>query len=179
MSKRGIVATGVAVGLLAFFPAAAFADEDELDVTMEVLDDVADIDGHVIVMPEFEDGFGPSEDHFGEAGGDEREDGEVADRGEESDRGSDEESEDDAGAKRDFAGDGFEDDFAHDEDFESDDDEEHAEDESDFDEGDSIDTDEPDEEPMEDDEPMHDEESLEGDGESDLVKDDLVSLLAD
>lgn len=183
MKQSGIFVVGVALGLFGLLPATALADQDELDVTMEVLDNVADIDGHVIVMPE------PEHDGEGSDGiGHERDDGELADRGNESDSGgSGERTGDESGAEHDFAGDGLVDDFTHDEDFESDDDEEHSEDESDFDDGDEIDLDEPEEEPVEDDEPMHDEEQiedgevmegLEGDMESDAPEDELAGLLA-
>ena len=44
--------TSLALTCLALFPALATANDlDELDVTMEVLDSVAELDGQVLVMP--------------------------------------------------------------------------------------------------------------------------------
>ncbi len=72
MKQLKIFLAGVALSCFALFPAAAMADIDELDVTMEVLDSIADIDGQVIVMqgPEDDgldghDNDGDSDDDFG------------------------------------------------------------------------------------------------------------------
>jgi len=94
---------------------------------MEVLDDVADLDGEVMVMPNgsFTDDSMDDESEPAEDGSGSNEPIDVIEMEEE-------EYPDD-------------DDFDHDDDFESNDDEEHGEDESDFDEGDDIDTDEFDE----------------------------------
>ena len=163
MKQLKIFLASVALSLTALVPAIAMADLDELDVTMEVLDSMADFDGQVIVME------GP--EHDGLEGSD--------DEGE-----SDEHDGDDT--EEDFGVDESGDDFMHDENFESDEDQEHSEDESDFDEGDEIDTDEP-----EEDEPMHDEfDGLEGnqtafdddmvDDEADAgLDDDMVDDIAD
>lgn len=137
-----IMLAGFALGGLALVPAAANADEDELEVTMEVIDSIADIDGDVIVVP------GPEDDGAGRDGG------EVGEAGDE----SAEDAVDDTVAERDFIDPGSEDGFTHDEDFEADEDEEHSERESDFDEGDDIDLDIPEEAPVEEEEPMADEE---------------------
>lgn len=171
MKHVRIVLTSVVLSGIALFPAAAPADEDELEVTMEVLDSIADIDGDVIVMP------GPEDDSEGRLDGegfDTEGDG-IADHDAESDEGRD-----DGGLpEHDFVDAETDDEFTHDEDFESDEDEEHSEWESDFDEGDEIDTDEPDEMPMDDEEPMHDEEQFDGMDDDQVFEDDLVSLLAD
>lgn len=170
MKRLGIFVAGFALSSLSLLPATAMANDDELDVTMEVLDSVADIDGQVLVIPEPEDDRLEGADNEGEGV---EHDGEMDAR---------ENDGIDSGSDRvdDFAGEGSDDnfanddDFAHDDDFESDEDEEHSEDESDFDEGDEIDNDEP-----EEDEPMHDDE-LGGpeDGDS-ASEDDLIDDVAD
>ena len=43
MKQFNIFLASLALSLFALFPAAAMADDDELDVTMEVLDSIADI----------------------------------------------------------------------------------------------------------------------------------------
>ncbi len=155
MKRFNMILASVALSLWALLPAAAHADDDELDVTMEVLDSIADIDGDVIVMegPEHDD----FDDHEDES--DERERDGVADHDEsdrESDRVSDDMFDEEHESERDFLADASDDGFTHDDDFESDEDEEHAEEESDFDEGDDIDTDEHDEEPMDGDSDLQD-----------------------
>ena len=50
MKPLKLIMASVALSLIALFPEAAMADDDELDVTMEVFDSVADFDGPVIVM---------------------------------------------------------------------------------------------------------------------------------
>ncbi len=164
MKRFNIFPASLALSVIALYPAGAMAS-DELDVTMDVLDSIADIDGDVIIMqgPE-DDGFAGSDDE-----GDEHDGGDVAER----DRESDEGMNDASSLEDDFVADVFDDDFAHDEDFTSDDDEEHSEDESDFDEGDDVDNDVPDEEPMDDEEPFNGQES---DAASD---DDMVDDVAD
>jgi hypothetical protein len=149
MKRFNIFLASLALSIFALSPATAMAD-DELDVTMEVLDSIADIDGDVIVMEGPEDeGFAESDD-----AGNEHDGGDVAER----DGEADEETNDERGLDDEFVAGVSGDDFTHDEDFESDEEEEHSEDESDFDEGDDIDIDEPDEEPMHDEEPMDDKE---------------------
>jgi len=173
MKRFNILLASLALSVFALSPAGAMAD-DELDVTMEVLDSVANIDGDVIVMqgPE-DDGFAGADDE-----GDEHDGGDVAER----DRESDEGMNDASSLEDDFVADVFDDDFAHDEDFTSDDDEEHSEDESGFDEGDDVDNDVPDEEPMDDEEPFNGQESdaaSDDDMVDDLADNDMVDDVAD
>ena len=78
MKQFNIFLASLALSLFALFPAAAMADDDELDVTMEVLDSIADIDGQVIVMQGPEDGGldGPGD----QGDGDEHDGDELPDR---------------------------------------------------------------------------------------------------
>jgi len=115
----------LAFGVVALLPAAALTD-DELDVTMTVLERIADMDGpHVVIE-------GPhSVDLDGDAG-------------------------DSVAADGDFGNGVIimesDDDFTHDSDFDSDDQEWPANNEGDFDEGEQVDIDVPEEEPMDDEE---------------------------
>ena len=69
MKNLRLFLASLALTCIGFFPAVATADDmDELDVTMEVLDSVAGIDGNVLIMsgpegmaeegPDGEDGDG-------------------------------------------------------------------------------------------------------------------------
>lgn len=184
MKRINIFLTSVALSLFVLFPAAAHADDDELDVTMDVLDSIADLDGDVIVMegPEHDD-FDYDEDedesdgHEGDAVADHDESDHETDH--ESDRVGDDFMDEQEDENHDFLADASDDGFAHDDDFESDEDEEHSEGESDFDVGDDVDTDEHDEEPMDGDDSMHDEEFVDGEPTDVASENDMVDEIAE
>ncbi len=115
---------GLVFGVVALLPAAALTDDNELDVTMTVLDSMADMDGAHVVMEEPH-----SVDLDGDAGDSVATDGDFGNGViiMESD-----------------------DDFTRDSDFDSDDQEWPANNEGDFDEGEQVDFDVPEEEPMDD-----------------------------
>ncbi len=119
MKHHGFLSAGLVLAVMMLTPAIVSADVDELDVTMEVLDSVADLDGNVLEMR------GPGMNTVI--------DGPTISEGEE-------------GLPPEMTIEPFDEateiDFDHDDDFESEEDEDHAEDESDFDEGDDIDLDE-------------------------------------
>lgn len=127
MKQLKLIIACVMLTCFALFPVLATADVDDLDVTMEVMDNAEDVNNGIEMLgPESDDG----QHDFDETDSDE---GRDEDRDDEDDR----RDEDD-------------DDFDDDDDFESDEDGEHSEEESDFDEGDDIETDEADDD-MEDD----------------------------
>lgn len=137
----------VVLALAAFLPAAARADEmDDLDVTMEVVDDVNDLEEKIAEMrgPDDVVAKGGQEDGDDEPGGQDEpwHDG-ADDRSEgESGEGPEDESEDEGDE-------GFDDDFEDEEEFENDEDEldeEEMEHEDDFEDGDDVDQDEFDDE---------------------------------
>ena len=134
MDSFRIFLAAVVMSCLSLLPLTASAD-DELEVTMEVIDDLSDVDGDFVEMrgPDFDED--PLEEANDEEAGDEIDEDLLAE--------FDEEILDDF--EHDDAGDEF---FAADFD----------EDAEDLDEGEDVDIDEFDEEPM-DDEPM-DEEPL-------------------
>jgi len=108
MKQFRIFIASLALTCLAFFPAIALADDDDLDVTMEVFDDLKGMDDDLVVMrgPDHEDD-------------DEEHDGEEADGDHESDEVEDHESDDEMDHEDeesdDFHGDeGKEDHFEHD-----------------------------------------------------------------
>lgn len=115
---------GLVFGVVALLPAAALTDDNELDVTMTVLDSMADMDGAHVVMERPH-----SVDLDGDAGDSVATDGDFGNGViiMESD-----------------------DDFTRDSDFDSDDQEWPANNEGDFDEGEQVDFDVPEEEPMDD-----------------------------
>ncbi|MFQ5566171.1 MAG: hypothetical protein ACE5EU_07400 [Paracoccaceae bacterium] len=126
MNKFRLLAANVVLTCVALLPAASLADE-ELDVTMDVIDDLASVEGVIL-------------ETRGPDGGDEnREDGAAVAEGDGPDH--DGEGEDDYGeGSRDDGDVGFEDDDRGDFDFGGD----FGEDEE-GDEGDDVDLDEPDE----------------------------------
>ena len=137
MKQFKILAASIALTMFGLCPALVLAD-DELDVTMEVLDSVADIDGEVLEMR------GPDGDDFADSNDGESDDGESDGEGAGLELA---EARNEAGA----TANGFfeeeqarESDFEGDSDFRSDDDEEHFEEESNFDENEEIDDDAPD-----------------------------------
>lgn len=157
MSKYKIFAASIFLTLVSLAPGVALADIDELDVTMEVLDSVADINGEVMQMrgPD-----GDGEDAFDEDEGDGEgagEDGVAAGDGDEI---SDEEVNQYFAEQAEREGD-----FEGDDDFSSLQDAEELEDEGNFDDDENIDDDEPDPvEPAEDD--MESEDAAGDDGDA-------------
>lgn len=149
MNKCRILAAGIFLTVVSLAPGLAIADIDELDVTMEVLDSVADIDGEVLEMrgpdgagedafDDERDGEGMGEDGIAEDDGDEISDEEVNQYFAEQ-------------AER-------EGDFEGDDDFSSRADAEALDDEGNFDDDENIDDDEPD--PVE-----PEEDEMDGDGD--------------
>ena len=149
MKQLNILIASMVLTTTGMLPAVALADMDDLDVTMEVLDDIADIDGQVLVM-RGPDG-GEESDEMESDEDEVRED----DASETDERESEEEVRDEMNEAL-VREDGFEDD----DDFRNEEDGDHTEDESDFDDGEEIDEDEFDE-IIEDEEmdEMHEEES--------------------
>lgn len=150
MNKCRIFAASIFLTVMSLAPGLAHADIDELDVTMEVLDSVADIDGEVLEMrgpngdgddavdADERDGDGAGEDGVAEGDGDEFTDEEVNEYfAEQAEREGDFEGDDDFSALQDA---------------------EELDDEGNFDDDENIDDDEPDPvEPEEDDMESEDE----------------------
>jgi len=116
----------------ACFPAAVFADGlDDLDVTMEVMDDMAGIDDAILEMR------GPEDDDFvgGDGDGDDSDDDPESDSGGFDDEGSDHDEDDFGEEQGEFEE--HEDDFEDDDDF----DEEDLDEEDDFEEEEGEDVD--------------------------------------
>ena len=156
MNKLNVTIASLVITFLGLFPAAALAD-DELDVTMEVLDSVADIDGDVIVMrgPDGEDGISDDGEFDGESDGEA--DGRDSDERESDEtEGDDEISDEEVNAffEEEAA---REDEFEGDRNFQSEDDNENLGNVDDFEEGEDIDSEEFQEEEMNDD--MEDDDS--------------------
>lgn len=134
MKQLKIFVISIALAIFSFSPTVVLAD-DELDVTMEVLDSVADIDGEMLEMR------GPEADDFADS---DETSGEGADLPNEESREEEEQAEQ---AANDYFAEeqARENDFEGDEDFRSDPDEANFENESRFDDGEDIDDDAPDE----------------------------------
>jgi hypothetical protein len=172
MKNLRLFLASLALTCCGFFPAAAMADDmDELDVTMEVLDDVAGIDGNVMIMrgPESGAAEGPDGEDSDHEGGfeDEMHAGEDGHQGEsdegindddlraEEEREHEEESDDGFEADSDFLG-------------EDDDEDELVHNEGDFDDGESIDDDE-----IEDDDDDMDDDDMDDDDDVAELDDDV------
>ena len=155
MKNLRLFLASLALTCCGFFPAVAMADDmDELDVTMDVLDSVAGVDGNVLIMsgPEGFVAEGPDGEDVGEFdddgdrnNGDENEGELRSESGGESDDERDEAEEDGFDDDGDFLG-------------EDDDEDELTHDEGDFDDGEAIDDDEIEEVEMEDDDEMDDDD---------------------
>ena len=129
----------LALTCFALTPNMARADDlDDLEVTMEVLDDTSGLDFEVSAMRGPEGSEDGSRDALGEDEGD-------ADDG----FSEDEEPEEDFGEDDGFSEDEEQDDFSADDEFSDDD----LSEEGDFEEGEDIDDDEPDDDSLDDDEP--------------------------
>jgi len=149
MKQLNLIFVSVALTCLALFPAAASAaGSDELDVTFEVFDSIAGLDGRVLEMrgPEAEGPDGQVDEDESYADGEMDDDYDAGET--ESDFDTDEQEVDD--------------DFESDDDFEVDDEDMDLDedDDNDLDEGEDIDTDEPDDD---DDEMEPDDDDLEDD----------------
>ena len=142
MKEFKLLIASMVLTCFALFPVASLADDD-LDVTMEILDDLAQLEGVVLQMP------GPDGSDKGSAGGDDdgddHEDEDGDDHEDQKDGFHDDDTESGEG-EHDF-GDGFtggeDDGFEHDDEGDTDDDLEPGEDDA---EGDDVDTDEFDDE---------------------------------
>jgi hypothetical protein len=165
MKNLRLFLASLALTCCGLFPAVTLADDmDELDVTMDVLDSVAGIDGNVLIMsgPEGFVAEGPDGEDGGEFDDDVDRDRDDGDENEgelrsesdgESDNERGEEQVDGFGDDGDFLG-------------ENDDEDELAHDEGDFDDGEAIDDDEIEEVEMEDDEIEDDDVAANEDGDA-------------
>jgi hypothetical protein len=159
MNKLRICVASFALTLIGLVPAAALADDD-LDVTMEVLDSVADIDGEIMELrgPDGEGADFPD----GERDNGDADDAADAESGGGSEAGAMDSEEGSDGIVDDDTNDFFieqaerENDFERDDDFQENEDATRFEQESEIDEGEDIDDDGPEEAAPEMDEPMDD-----------------------
>ena len=128
MKELKLLIAGMVLTCIALFPVASLADDD-LDVTMEILDNLAQIEGVVLQMP------GPDDDDKSGGGGegDDYEDDGAGD--DDHENGFEHDGEED--------GDDHEDSFEHDDEGKTDDD---LQPDENHDEGDDVDTDEFDDE---------------------------------
>ncbi len=104
MKDLKLLMASMALTCLAMFPVASLADDDGLDVTMEVLDDLGQVDGVVLALPARDgedggdDGDGMEEDMGDDATGDD-------DVASDDDMGDESEDEDGAGDGEEEGGD--------------------------------------------------------------------------